>query len=106
METPQRKRQRIRDRIPCNLDVFINDSLTCSAFDISEGGLYIKTGDVFAPGTVVKLSLPFRGDRLEVSARIKYCLEGVGIGLMFIDLDDMLKGRIKALLKDIKDSTC
>jgi hypothetical protein len=103
MEIPQRKR--MRERIPCHLDVFINNSLACTAFDISEGGLYIKTGDRFAPGSVVKLSLPFKDDRLEVSARIKYCLEGVGIGLMFIDLDDALKGKIKALLQVIKDST-
>lgn len=106
METPQRKRQRMRDRVSCNLNVFINDSLPCSAFDINEGGLYIKTGDIFVPGSVVKLSLPFKGDRLEVSARIKYCLEGVGIGVMFIDLNDILKGKIRALLQDIKDSAC
>jgi len=106
METSQRKRQRVRDRVLCNLNVIINDSLTCSAFDINEGGLYIKTGDIFALGSVVKLSLPFKGDRLEVSARIKYCLEGVGIGIMFIDLNDTLKGKIKVMLQDIKDSPC
>ena len=106
MEIPQRKRPRLRERIPCNISVLINDSLTCSAFDINEGGLYIKTPEVFTAGSVVKLSLPFRDDRLKVSARVKYCLEGVGIGLMFIDLDDTLKGKLKALIQEIKDSAC
>ncbi len=106
MDIPQNKRQRTRERIPCNLDVIINHSLTCKAFDIDEGGIYIMTEYEFAPGSVLKLSLPFRGARLEISARIKYCLEGIGIGLMFIDLDDALKGKIKALLEDIKNLTC
>lgn len=94
----------MRGRFPCDLDVAINDSLPCKAFDISEGGMYIKTSATFTTGNVVKLSLPFQGGRLEISARIKYCLEGVGMGLMFIDLNDTLKGKIKALVQDIKDS--
>jgi|OpeIllAssembly_1097287.scaffolds.fasta_scaffold75331_2 Tfp pilus assembly protein PilZ len=106
MDAAQRKRQRMQDRVPCNLTVSINNSLQCVAFDISEGGLYIKTKDIFALGSVVKLSLPFKGDRLEVSGRVKYCLEGVGIGIMFIDLDDTLKGKIKALLQGIKECGC
>ena len=106
MDAAQRKRQRMQDRVPCNLDVSINNSLQCVAFDISEGGLYIKTKDIFALGSVVKLSLPFKDDRLEVSGRVKYCLEGVGIGIMFIDLDDTLKGKIKALLQGIKECGC
>lgn len=103
MEINQR-RQRTRERIPCNLDIVVNGSLSCVAFDISEGGLYLKTSYGLTTGKVVKLSLPFKGEKLEISARIKYCLRGVGMGLMFIDMDDALKGKIKALVQDIKDS--
>lgn len=106
MDTPQRKRQRTRDRVPCKLNIFINDSLKCNAFDINEGGLYITTIDTFAAGSVVRISLPFKGDRLVVSGRIKYCHEGIGMGIMFIDLDDPLKGKIKELLQSIKEFGC
>ncbi|MHB8880163.1 MAG: PilZ domain-containing protein [Thermodesulfovibrionales bacterium] len=94
----------MRDRIPCSIEVVINGSVTCRVFNINEGGLYIKTADVFTAGKMVTLSLPFRGDQLEISARIKYCNEGVGMGIMFIDLDDALKGKLKALIQDIKDA--
>lgn len=101
MDIAQKRRERTRKRVPCKLEVVINGSL-CMAFDISEGGVYLKTSAEFKTGSVVKLSLPFRGEKLEILARIKYCLHGVGVGLMFIDLDERVKGKIKALIQDIQ----
>jgi len=104
MDITLKRRERTRERVPCKFDAVVNGSVTCVAFDISEGGVYLKTGNEFKTGSVVKLSLPFRGEKLEISARIKYCLNGVGIGLMFIDLDERVKGKIKALIQDITTS--
>ena len=90
-----RERQRIKDRVPCNIDVTINKSIVGRAFDASEGGLFVNTEHPFNPGSVVKVVLPLKDDKLELSARVKHWNEGVGVGLMFIDLDDFLKSRIR-----------
>lgn len=105
MDSNSRERHRIQERIPCNIDFVINDSVVCKAFDISEGGLYVHTIHSFNPGSVVKVSLHFRNEKIEIKSRVKYCHEGVGMGLMFIDLDNILKTKIKELIKDIKNST-
>jgi hypothetical protein len=97
-----RKRQRIKERIPCTIDLMINDSIICKAFDISEGGMYVLTGHFFNPGSIVKISFLFRDEKIEIPAKVRYYHEGVGIGIMFIDLDDTLKGKIKELVKNIK----
>lgn len=97
-----RKRQRIKERITCIIDLTINDSIVCKAFDISEGGMYVLTDHFFNPGSILKISFLFRNEKIEILAKVKYCHEGVGIGIMFIDLDDILKGKIKELVKDIK----
>jgi len=105
MKNKQERRRRIQERIPCNLDLEINDSIVCKAFDISEGGMYILTNHVFKPGSVVKISFLFSNEKIEIRSKIKYCHEGVGIGIMFIDLDDAQKDKIKEIIKVIKQST-
>lgn len=105
MDSKLRKRHRILERISFNTEIVINDSVVCKTLDISEGGLYVHTSHSFNPGDVIKVSLPFRNEKLEIKSRVKYCHEGVGIGLMFIDLDDTLKTKIKELIEEIKKSS-
>lgn len=105
MSSKPRKRHRIQERTPLNIEIIINDSVVLKAFDISEGGLYVHTSYSFPAGYVAKVSLHFRNKKLEIKSRVKYCHEGVGIGLMFIDLDDTLKTKIKELIEDIKKSS-
>jgi hypothetical protein len=102
MNYRERKRQRKQERIPCNILLKINDSLLCNSFDISEGGMYILTDQSFKPGTAIKISLLFRNEVLDAKAKVKYCHDGVGIGIMFIDLDDKQKAKLKELFYDIK----
>lgn len=102
MEREPIKRTRTKERIPCNLDVVINGSLSCKAFDISEGGLYVYSDHFFNPGNVVNVSLEFGGEKLEIKARVKHAHEGVGMGLMFIDLDDGLKSRVRKLISEVR----
>lgn len=97
----ERKRKRVQDRLPCNVEVLLDDTTVCSAFDISEGGIYVRTSKAFAAGSTMKISLYFRGEIMDIKARVKYCHEGVGLGLMFIDLDNALKMKIRDFIKDI-----
>ena len=98
------RRHRIYERIACELDIVINDSIPCKAFDISEGGLYARTEHSFNPGGLVKISLKINDEKVDVTSRVKYYHERVGMGLMFIDMDDSLKRKIKKLIKDIQKS--
>jgi len=102
MNYRQRKRQRKQERIPCNLTLMINDSLVCEAFDISEGGTYVLTDQSFKPGTVIKISLLYGKEKIEIQSKVKYCHEGIGIGIMFIDLDNALKDKIRKFVNNIK----
>jgi Tfp pilus assembly protein PilZ len=105
MNYRQRKRQRKQERISCNIALVINDSIVCQAFDISEGGMYVLTEQSFKPGTVLKISLLFSNETIEIQSKVKYCHEGVGIGIMFIDLDDELKDKIREILNNFKQLT-
>jgi len=69
---------------------------------ISEGGLYVITSNNFSPREMVKVSLPYKNEKIEVKARVKHAHKGVGLGLVFIDLDNALKTKIKELIEDIK----
>jgi Tfp pilus assembly protein PilZ len=101
----QKKRRRTQERLPCNLDIVINDLFFCKAFDISEGGMYVLTNQVFSPGSIVKISFIFKNEKVDVHTKVKYCHEGVGIGIIFKDLDDALKDKINELVNTMKLST-
>ena len=100
-ETPQR-RTRKEPRISCTMPVIINNMLTCTAFDLSEGGLYINTSEGMFQGRVVTVSIESGAESLELKARVKHVLEGVGSGLMFIDLDNILKNKIRKIVAEVE----
>ncbi len=99
-----KKRRRIKERVHCNLDLLINDTIVCKAFDINEGGLYAYTDHSFNLGEIVKIFFQFGNQKLELKSKVKHIQEGVGIGFMFIDLDNALKNRIKELIIEIQKS--
>ena len=79
--------QRRQERVPFKRDIMLNDDVTVKAIDISQGGMYIHTFDPFRVGDIVDVSLPLRGETFKIKARIKHVQKGVGMGLMFIDMD-------------------
>lgn len=100
-----RKSTRAKDRIHCNLEILINESVRCKAFDISEGGLYVYTDQCPNPRSAVRVSILCGGETIEVTCRVKHSHEGIGLGLMFIDMNDTLKARIQQLLANISRQT-
>ncbi len=95
-------KQRAQERIPYHERIMINSTITVQSIDISKGGLYVHTDHPFQAGSVVEISLPIDSEELKIKARIKYEHAGVGIGLRFIDLDDIQKAKIEELIEDIK----
>lgn len=56
--------------------------------DISPKGMFINTSQFFPIGSVVNVSfrLTRRDFQVETRAEVRYCLEGVGIGIEFVDI--------------------
>jgi len=104
MDNTDRKDHRKQERVPYSKDLTINYTLTIKvkSIDISIGGLYIYTEQSLRLGTMVEIFLPYKEQRLKVKAEVKHIQEGVGIGLMFVDLDKNLKAKIEELILDLK----
>lgn len=56
--------------------------------DISRQGMFINTGKFFPEGTVIKVQFRLTRMDQEVKCRaeVRYCLNGVGIGVQFLDI--------------------
>jgi CheY-like chemotaxis protein len=78
--------RRERARVPYEEYVVINGSLRVRAIDISEGGLYLHTGRSCPAGSIVLVEFPLSHEKLTVKAVVRFCQEGVGMGLEFRNL--------------------
>ncbi|MEO5935667.1 MAG: PilZ domain-containing protein [Terriglobales bacterium] len=69
--------------------------------DISTRGMFINTAKYFPQGAVLKIS--FRLVRTDVvihtRSEVRYCLEGVGIGVEFVDISEADMDAIEVELK-------
>ena len=57
--------------------------------DISPRGMFIHIPNYFPEGAVVKVEfqLTRSGRNVKTRAEVRYCLEGVGIGVEFVDIE-------------------
>jgi len=62
--------------------------LPVRAPDLSPSGMFINTPQHFPEGAILKVSFRItRGNELiETRAEVRYCLEGVGVGVEFVDI--------------------
>jgi PilZ domain len=65
-----------------------NSTLRLHPPNISTQGMFISTGVPFPEGSILKLGfrLARTGVRISVRCEVRYCLEGAGLGVEFIDL--------------------
>ena len=58
--------------------------------DVSPQGMFINTAIHFPEGAVLKVKFRLTRSNYEVHARgeVRYCLEGVGIGLEFVEISE------------------
>ena len=91
---------RKQERVYFNKQITINNTIKVTAIDISMGGLYVHTAHTsFKSGTIIDLSIPFKDTTLEVKAKVKHVQKGVGMGLRFMDFDDVKIAQITELIK-------
>jgi hypothetical protein len=66
--------------------------------DISTTGMFINIPEHFPEGAVVKIGFRLARTRklIEVRGEVRYCLQGVGIGVEYLDLSDASRKAIAA----------
>ncbi len=85
-------------RIPFREDILIDGAKQCTCNDISEGGIFVSAIQVFDEGEMVDVTIPVGEEKITVKGQIKYCQHGIGLGIMFCDLNDEQKAKIKTLI--------
>jgi hypothetical protein len=99
MNNEDKQEKRGSERVPFREDILVDGISACTSMDISEGGLYISTIQTPEENSVINVIIPFKGEKLKFKAQVRYCEPGIGMGIMFIDLDDKQRKIIKELLK-------
>lgn len=93
--------RRKRARMPFREDILIDGTSPCTSTEISEGGLFVSTLQDFVEGSVVEISIPQREGKITVKAEVRYSQHGIGVGLVFLDLNDEQRARIKELVESL-----
>jgi len=90
--------RRRSQRFPFREDILIDGAKLCTSNEISEGGLFVSAIQIFEEGEVIDVTIPLGGEQITVKGQVKYCQPGIGMGVMFHNLDDDQKIKIKKLV--------
>ena len=82
----------------------IDGAKLSSSMDISEGGLYISAMQYFEKNSIIDITIPLKEAELTVKVQVKYSHPGMGMGIMFIDLNDEQRAKIKKLIEGITEA--
>lgn len=96
------KELRNHKRISLIEDILIDGTKLCRSTDISEGGLFVSAIQFFEEGNVVEVTIPFGEEKLTAKAQVMYYQPGIGMGLMFLDLKDEQKAKIKGFVESVQ----
>ena len=103
MDDKDKKERRKCERCHFREDILIDDMITCVSSDISENGLYVCMMQPLEKDRIIDVTIPFKGRKIIVKARIQYSDPGIGTGLIFIDLNEEQRSMIRELIKSIKE---
>ena len=101
MDNEDKKDCRKYERFPFREDIQIDGSRMCTSMDISEIGLYISAMQSYENNSVIDVTIPFKGGKLTVKAQVRHCQPGIGMGVMFVDLNAEQRANIKELIESI-----
>jgi len=105
MDTEDKQEKRKQKRFPIRGKLLVDVSKNFQCIDISEGGLYLSTGNIFAENSFFDIKIPFRNKTVAVKAQIRHFQPGIGVGIEFIDLDDNQHAFIKEMIESIEHDT-
>ena len=70
---------------------------------IALGGCYVEMVSPYRPRTTLDVLIGARGTQLALQAQVRYSDPGVGMGLMFTDVDDARRAELERLLATIPE---
>jgi hypothetical protein len=101
MNNKGKKERRKHERHYFRGDIAIDDIVTYPAADISEEGLYIYMMQPLEKGRMVRVTIPFKGNKIVVKAQVRSSHPNIGTGIVFVDLTAEQRGQIRSLIKNI-----
>lgn len=83
-----------------------SDTIVTRLPDISTRGMFINTSKHFPEGAVLSVSfrLARTGAKVQSRCEVRYCLDGVGVGVEFIDIEPKAVGAIEEELHLVKNA--
>jgi len=98
MNNQHKEERRKNQRFPFREDILIDGAKLCTSNEISEGGLFVSAIQIFEEGEVIDVTIPLGGEQITVKGQVKYCQPGIGMGVMFHNLNNEQKAKIKKLV--------
>lgn len=94
---------RQHERVPYLTEVvleFASGRREARVSDLSEGGCYVESWAGVRPGDTVQFEMQTpSGDSLPIVGEVTYAFEGMGFGVKFLDMDEVLRRRIRELVE-------
>jgi len=90
-------------RVKFKKKILVDNQIMVEALDISENGLFLHTGRSFDMGAIVQVAIPTAPGNfdLKVQARVMHNHRGIGMGLMFVDIDDIQRAKLQKLVNSL-----
>jgi CheY-like chemotaxis protein len=101
MHDEEKKEHRKHQRIPLREEFLVDVRKDFKCVDISEGGLYFSTGNIFEENSFFDVTIPFKNKKITVKAQIRHFQPGIGVGVEFIDVSDSQRATIKEIIASI-----
>ena len=101
MDTGEKQEQRKEQRIPLTGTLLVDIRKDFQCVDISEGGLYFSTGNIFAENSFFDVTIPFNNKKVTVKAQIRHFQPGIGVGVEFVDVSDTQRAFIREIIESI-----
>ena len=92
-------------RVKFKKKVLVDNQIMVEALDISESGLFLHTGRSFDDGTTVQVGIPTLPGNFDlvVQATVQHNHSGIGMGLQFVDVDDIQKIKLQKLINSLDE---
>lgn len=101
MDNEDKRERRKHERHPCKEEILIEGIRLSTIIDVSEGGLYIDAMQACEENSVIDVGIPYKGRKVKFKVQVQYCQPGIGMGTMFIALNDEQREIITNLIESI-----
>ncbi len=80
------------------VDVELDGLLRARLSDVSPDGAFSECRTAFTAGAIVHVRFTVLGREVQTAAEVRYCFQGIGMGVKFIELDPEVRAELARLL--------